>query len=166
VVITGAPSSCLRKARDRAHVLVGLAIAVANIDEVIHLIRHAPDPATAREQLMERAGRPRTYSPLIALIADPRHLASSRRQHLHPVRKQARAILDLRLQRLTALGRDEIADELNKIGAEIRDYLEILSSRARIQQIIKDELIAVRDEFATPRRTELTESGPTWTTKT
>jgi DNA gyrase subunit A len=74
--------------------------------------------------------------------------------------EQARAILDLRLQRLTALGRDEIADELNTIGAEIRDYLEILSSRARIQQIVKDELIAVRDEFGTPRRTELAEGGP------
>ncbi|TIT85221.1 MAG: DNA gyrase subunit A, partial [Mesorhizobium sp.] len=73
--------------------------------------------------------------------------------------EQARAILDLRLQRLTALGRDEIADELNKIGAEILDYLDILSSRARIQQIVKDELIAVRDEFGTPRRTELAEGG-------
>jgi DNA gyrase/topoisomerase IV subunit A len=93
------------------------------------------------------------------LIDDPRHGIDEDNTYMLS-EEQARAILDLRLQRLTALGRDEIADELNKIGAEIRDYLEILSSRARIQQIVKDELIAVRDEFGTPRRTELAEGGP------
>ncbi|MBZ0163349.1 MAG: DNA gyrase subunit A [Notoacmeibacter sp.] len=149
----------LRKARDRAHVLVGLAIAVANIDEVIHLIRHAPDPATAREQLMERRWPAKDVEPLIRLIDDPRHKVNEDGTY-NLSEEQARAILELRLQRLTALGRDEIADELNKIGAEIRDYLEVLSSRARIQQIVKDELTAVRDEFATPRRTELAEGGP------
>ncbi len=149
----------LRKARDRAHVLVGLAIAVANIDEVIHLIRHAPDPATAREQLMERRWPAKDVEPLIRLIDDPRHKVNEDGTY-NLSEEQARAILELRLQRLTALGRDEIADELNKIGAEIRDYLDILSSRARIQQIVKDELAAVRDEFATPRRTELAEGGP------
>ncbi|PYE86822.1 DNA gyrase subunit A [Phyllobacterium leguminum] len=149
----------LRKARDRAHVLVGLAIAVANIDEVIALIRRAPDPATAREQLMERRWPALDIAPLIALIADPRHVLNEDNTY-NLSEEQARAILDLRLQRLTALGRDEIADELNKIGEEIRDYLDILGSRIRIMNIVKEELIALRDEFGTPRRTELGEGGP------
>ena len=148
----------LNKARDRAHVLVGLAIAVANIDEVIHLIRTAPDPSTARERLMERHWPAVDIAPLIALIADPRHrLADDDTYRLSDA--QARAILDLRLQRLTALGREEIDEELGKLGIEIADYLEILRSRARIVAIIRDELIAVRDEFATPRRTEILEGG-------
>jgi len=148
----------LNKARDRAHVLVGLAIAVANIDEVIHLIRTAPDPATARERLMERHWPAADIAPLVALIADPRHrLAEDDTYRLSDT--QARAILDLRLQRLTALGRDEIDEELTKLGLEIADYLEILRSRARIVAIIREELIAVRDEFATPRRTEILEGG-------
>ncbi|WEX07449.1 DNA gyrase subunit A [Chelativorans sp. AA-79] len=148
----------LRKVRERAHVLVGLAIAVANIDEVIQLIRRAPDPQTAREQLMERRWPAQDVEALILLIADPRHKINDDGTY-NLSEEQARAILDLRLQRLTALGRDEIADELNKIGAEIQDYLDILSSRARIQGIVKDELISVRDEFGTPRRTEITEGG-------
>lgn len=148
----------LRKARDRAHVLVGLAIAVANIDEVIKLIRNAPDPATAREQLMTRRWPAADVEALIRLIDDPRHRINEDGTY-NLSEEQARAILDLRLQRLTALGRDEIADELNQIGAEITDYLDILASRARIQAIIKDELVAVRDEFGTPRRTEIVDGG-------
>ncbi|MCK5933185.1 MAG: DNA gyrase subunit A [Fulvimarina manganoxydans] len=148
----------LRKARERAHVLVGLAIAVANIDEVIKLIRQAPDPATAREQLMEREWDAKDVAPLVRLIDDPRHRISEAGTY-RLSEAQARAILDLRLQRLTALGRDEIGDELEKIGTEIKDYLDILSSRARVLQIIKDELTDIRDEFATPRRTELTEGA-------
>ncbi|WP_210278268.1 DNA gyrase subunit A [Phyllobacterium myrsinacearum] len=148
----------LRKARDRAHVLVGLAIAVANIDEIIALIRRAPDPATARDQLMERRWPANDVAPLITLIADPRHTLNDDNTY-NLSEEQARAILDLRLQRLTALGRDEIADELNKIGVEIKDYLEILASRLRIMTIVKDELAAIRDEFGTPRRTELTDGG-------
>jgi len=148
----------LKKARDRAHILVGLAIAVANIDEVIKLIRTAPDPQTAREQLMERRWPAADVDALIRLIDDPRHRINEDGTY-NLSEEQARAILELRLQRLTALGRDEIADELNTIGAEIADYLDILSSRARIQQIVKDELIAVRDEFGTPRRTEITDAG-------
>ncbi|WP_407660717.1 DNA gyrase subunit A [Kaistia defluvii] len=148
----------LNKARDRAHVLVGLGIAVANIDEVIHLIRTAPDPSTARERLMERHWPAADIAPLVALIDDPRHkLAADNTYQLSET--QARAILDLRLQRLTALGRDEIAEELNKLGAEIADYLEILRSRARIVAIIREELVAVRDEFATPRKTEILDGG-------
>ncbi|WP_416797759.1 DNA gyrase subunit A [Ciceribacter azotifigens] len=149
----------LRKARERAHVLVGLAIAVANIDEVINLIRRAPDPQTAREQLMERRWPAHDVEALIRLIDDPRHRINEDLTY-NLSEEQARAILELRLARLTALGRDEIDDELNKIGAEIADYLEILSSRLRIQEIVKTELTAVRDEFGTPRRTEIVEGGP------
>jgi DNA gyrase subunit A len=157
-VISRRTKFLLRKARDRAHVLVGLAIAVANIDEVIKLIRSAPDPQTAREQLMERRWPSGDVESLILLIDDPRHRINEDGTY-NLSEEQARAILELRLQRLTALGRDEIADELNTIGDEIKDYLDILSSRARIQQIVKDELAAVRDEFGTPRRTELSEGG-------
>jgi DNA gyrase subunit A len=149
----------LRKVRERAHVLVGLAIAVANIDEVIALIRRAPDPQTAREQLMERRWPARDVEALILLIDDPRHRINEDGTY-NLSEEQARAILELRLQRLTALGRDEIADELNKIGAEIKDYLDILSSRLRILTIVKDEMAAVRDEFGTPRRTEIADGGP------
>ncbi|TDH39286.1 DNA gyrase subunit A [Pseudohoeflea suaedae] len=158
-VVTRRTKYLLRKARERAHVLVGLAIAVANIDEVIHLIRHAPDPQTAREQLMTRRWPARDVEPLIQLIDDPRHRINDDGTY-NLSEEQARAILELRLSRLTALGRDEIGDELNQIGEEIKDYLDILGSRIRVQQIIKDELIAVRDEFGVPRRTELTEGGP------
>lgn len=148
----------LRKARERAHVLVGLAIAVANIDAIIKLIREAPDPATAREQLMSRDWDARDVEPLIRLIDDPVYKISDAGTY-RLSEAQARAILDLRLQRLTALGRDEIGDELNKLGEEIRDYLDILSSRVRVREIVKAELAAARDEFATPRRTELSEGA-------
>jgi DNA gyrase subunit A len=147
----------LRKARDRAHVLVGLAIAVANIDEVIALIRKAPDPATAREKLMTRDWPAKDIVPLVELVADPRHKVSSAGTY-RLSEDQARAILELRLQRLTALGRDEIGDELKKLGDEITDYLAILRSRARIVTIVKDELIKIKGDFGTPRRTEILES--------
>ena len=146
----------LRKARDRAHVLVGLAIAVANIDEVIRLIRTAPDPASAREALMARDWPAKDMAPLIALIADPRHKLGPDDTYRLSF-EQARAILDLRLQRLTALGRDEIAEELDKLAVEIADYLDILASRPRMRAIIRAELIAIKEEFGTPRRTEIVE---------
>ncbi|MFL5232801.1 MAG: DNA gyrase subunit A [Microvirga sp.] len=144
----------LGKARERAHVLCGLAIAVANIDEVIRLIRAAPDPNSAREELMGRDWPARDIAPLIALVDDPRHrLAEDGSYRLSEA--QARAILDLRLQRLTALGREEVGGELTKLAAEISDYLDILRSRVRILTIVKDELKAVREAFATPRRSEI-----------
>ncbi|WP_371681826.1 DNA gyrase subunit A [Labrenzia sp. VG12] len=149
----------LKKARDRAHILVGLGIAVANIDEVIKLIRSAPDPATARAQLMERNWPAQDVEALIRLIDDPRHMVQEDGTYKLS-EEQARAILDLRLQRLTAMGRDEIEEELNKIGAEISDYLDILRSRARIQEIVKNEMLEIKEEFATPRRTEIIEGGP------
>lgn len=142
----------LNKARDRAHILVGLAIAVANIDEVIRVIRTSPDPNTARETLMARDWPAKDVATMITLIDDPRHrLAEDGTARLSF--EQARAILELRLQRLTALGRDEISEELDKLAVEIADYLDILRSRARVQGIVKDELRAVKDEFATPRKT-------------
>jgi len=157
-VITRRTKFLLNKARIRAHVLVGLAIAVANIDEVIALIRKAPDPATARAQLMERNWPAKDVAPLIELIDDPRHkLKEDGTYNLSE--EQARAILDLRLQRLTALGRDEIGDEIKSIADEILDFLDILSSRVRVMKIISDELIEVREEFATPRRTEIMDGG-------
>jgi DNA gyrase subunit A len=142
----------LGKARDRAHVLVGLAIAVANIDAVIKLIRGAKDANQAREELMNRDWPARDVATMVTLIDDPRHVVSGE-GITRLSAEQAKAILDLRLQRLTALGRDEIKAELDKLAGEIADYLDVLRSRARIQAIIKEELAAIKSEFATPRRT-------------
>ena len=153
-VVTRRTKFDLTKARDRGHVLVGLAVAVANIDDVIRLIRAAPDAASAREQLMARDWPAKDVAPLVALIADPRHKMGPN-ETIRLSEEQAKAILDLRLQRLTALGRDEINDEAQKLGLAIADYLDILSSRGRVMTIIRDELTAIRDEFATPRKTEL-----------
>ena len=147
----------LNKARDRAHVLVGLAIAVANIDEVIATIRNSANAEAAREALMSRHWPAMDVASLIALIDDPRHALQADGTYRLSER-QAQAILDLRLQRLTALGRDEIGDELEKIAVEIREFLDILSSRARIQAIIRDELTTIREAHATPRLTEIIEA--------
>src|SRR5512141_2772188 len=147
----------LGKARDRAHILVGLAIAVANIDEVIRLIRASKDAEEARAALMGRDWPAATAASLIALIDDPRHRVTTDGTARLSV-EQAKAILDLRLQRLTALGRDEIKAELDKLASEIADYLEILRSRVRIQAIIKHELTTLKSEFATPRRTAISEA--------
>ncbi len=156
-VVTRRTKFRLTKARDNAHLQVGLAIAVANIDEVIRLIRGSPDAATAREALMARDWPAKDMAPLVELIADPRHrLAEDGTCRLSEA--QARAILDLRLQRLTALGREEIAEALNKLAAEIADYLDILRSRERLFGIVKDEMLAVKEAYATPRRTQIVEA--------
>jgi DNA gyrase subunit A len=153
-VITRRTKFLLREARERAHILVGLAIAVANIDEVIKLIRASKDASEAREALMKRDWPARQLEPLIALIADPRHrMKSDGTYRLSD--EQARAILDLRLQRLTQLGLEEITEELEKLSGEIKDYLDILGSRTRIRGIIKAELQQISNDFATPRRTEI-----------
>ncbi len=144
----------LNKSRDRAHVLVGLGIAVANIDDVIALIRKAPSPAEAKDQLMARDWPAKDMAPLLELIADPRSKISASGT-MRMSAEQAQAILDLRLQRLTALGRDEIGDDLKKIAGEIKEFLEILSSRTRIVDIIKGELGSIKTQYATPRQTEI-----------
>ncbi len=155
-VVTRRTKFLLNKARDRAHILVGLAVAVANIDEIIRVIRTSPNPTSARDALMSRDWPARDVEAIITLIDDPRHrLAEDGTIRLSF--EQAKAILDLRLQRLTALGREEISDELDKLKIEIADYLEILRSRARVQDIIKTELAAVKAEFGTPRRTAIIE---------
>ena len=155
-VVTRRSKFELNKARDRAHVLVGLAIAVSNIDEVIALIRKAPSPQIAREQLMERDWPAADVAELIALIDDPLHRVSDAGTYKLS-EAQARAILELRLQRLTAMGRDEIGDELKQLGETISDLLDILRSRERVMSIIKADLAEIKEEFATPRRSEFIE---------
>jgi len=151
-VVTRRAKFLLNKARDRAHILVGLAVAVANVDEVIALIRAAPDPATAREGLMARNWPARDVAPLIALIDDPRHrIEEDGTFKLSD--EQARAILALTLSRLTALGRDEIGNELDGLGKDIAEYLDILRSRDRVRQIIREELLEVREQFGVDRKT-------------
>ncbi len=155
VVIRRRTIFLLKKARERAHVLVGLAVAVANLDEVIALIRKAADPAIAREQLMAKAWPAKDVASLIALLDEPGHRVEDGKYTLSDI--QARAILDLRLHRLTGLERGKIAEDLQQIGREIVEYLEILSSRPKLMGILKAELLAMREQFATPRRTVIQE---------
>ena len=157
-VITRRTIHDLGKARDRAEVLVGLAIAVANIDEVIAIIRGASDPASARTALMDRDWPAREVEPLIALIDDPGHQAT-KEGHYRLNMTQARAILDLRLQRLTALGRDEVADELTELAEKIKDLLDILDDRPRLMSILRAELVEIKEKFANPRRSEILEGA-------
>ena len=146
----------LTKARDRGHVLVGLAIAVANIDEVIHIIRSSKDPAEARERLTARDWPTGDMIVLIDLIADPRTLVVDG-DRVRLTEDQARAILALTLSRLTGLGREEILGEARELAAAIQGYLDILSSRERVMAIVREELVAVREAFAVPRRTLIVE---------
>ncbi len=144
----------LRKARERSHILCGLAVAVSNVDEVVATIRASADPAEARERLMTRRWPAGEIIPFIKLIDDPSHpVNDDGTYNLSEV--QARAILELRLQRLTALGVKEVTDELQELAAKIKDYLEILGSRDRIMAIISEELREVKALFAVPRRTEI-----------
>ncbi len=143
----------LGKARDRAHILAGLAVAVANIDDVIKLIRNAPNPQVAREELMARPWPAKDVEALIALIDDPEHPVVKGTYQLSEA--QAKAILDLRLHRLTGLERDKIGDELKEITDKIAGYLAILGSREILMDVMREELAEIRERFATPRRTEL-----------
>jgi len=148
----------LGKARDRGHVLVGLAIAVANIDEFIHIIRSSKDPTEARERLVAKDWPAGDMLPLVELIADPRTLVLDGPEGGKQIRltdEQARAILALTLSRLTGLGRDEIFGEANELAGTIQGHLEILASRERVMAIVREELVAVREAFAVPRRTEI-----------
>ena len=144
----------LRKARDRSHILCGLAVAVSNVDEVVATIRSSADAAEARERLMERRWPAAEIAGYIRLIDDPTHKMNEDGTY-NLSETQARAILDLRLQRLTQLGVKEVTDELEELARKIKEYLEILSSRERILGIIADELTEVKDLFAVPRRTEI-----------
>jgi len=144
----------LNKSRDRAHVLVGLAIAIANIDEIISVIRSSPDPASARDYMLKKKWIPKNVDSLIKLIDDPRHKIAEDGSYMLSI-EQVQAILDLRLQRLTAIGRDEIEKELNSIGQDIKKYLEILSNRQVLDNIIEEELNNSKDSFGNPRRTEI-----------
>ena len=144
----------LRRARERSHILCGLAVAVSNVDEVVATIRSSADPAEARERLMTRRWPAGEIIPFIKLIDDPSHKVNDDGTY-NLSDLQARAILDLRLQRLTAMGVSEITAELTELANKIRDYLDILSSRERIMAIISDELREVRAAFAVPRRTEI-----------
>ena len=146
----------LNKSRDRAHVLVGLAIAIANIDEIIKVIRSSPDPATARDYMLKKKWIPKNVDSLIKLIDDPRHKIAKDGTYMLSA-EQVQAILDLRLQRLTAIGRDEIEKELNSIGEQIKEYLEILTNRKVLDNLIEKELIEAKESFGVPRRTEITD---------
>ena len=146
----------LRKARERSHILCGLAVAVSNVDEVVATIRRSADAAEARAALMERLWPAEDIAPYIRLIDDPTHTVNEDGTY-NLSDAQARAILDLRLQRLTQLGVKEVTDELEALAARIGDYLDILRSRSRIMSIISDELREVRSAFAVPRRTEVAE---------
>ncbi|MEO0486685.1 MAG: DNA gyrase subunit A [Pseudomonadota bacterium] len=146
----------LNKARDRSHILCGLAVAVSNVDEVVATIRQSADAAAAREALMTRRWPAESIAGYLQLIDDPlSRMNDDGTYNLTEV--QARAILDLRLQRLTQIGVKEVTDELEELAAKIKEFLAILSSRERIMTIIADELTAVRDAHAVPRRTEITE---------
>ncbi|MBI1249881.1 MAG: DNA gyrase subunit A [Alphaproteobacteria bacterium] len=156
-VVTRRTKHRLAQARKKGHETVGLAIAVANIDEVIRVIRNAPDPSAAREALMARAWPIGDMAPLIALIADPRTVVTEENA-IRLSEEQARAILELRLQRLTGLGREDIAKAATEIAEQIRDMLDILGSRQRIMDIIKAEMAEVRGLFGVDRRTPFSEA--------
>ncbi|MBF9033833.1 DNA gyrase subunit A [Rhodobacterales bacterium HKCCE2091] len=146
----------LRKARERAHILCGLAVAVSNVDEVVATIRRSADAAEARAALMERRWPAEEIAPYIRLIDDPTHKMNEDGTY-NLSETQARAILELRLQRLTQIGVKEVTDELKDLAEKIKDYLAILASRDRILAIISEELTEVREKFAVPRRTEIAE---------
>ncbi|KIN72368.1 DNA gyrase subunit A [Sulfitobacter guttiformis] len=153
-VVARRTAHLLRKARERSHILCGLAVAVTNIDEIVATIRSSADASEAREKLMTRRWPAESILPYIKLIDDPTHTANADGTYnLSEI--QARAILELRLQRLTQLGVNEVTTELEELAAKIKEYLEILGSRDRIMSIIRDELAETRDLFAVPRRTQI-----------
>jgi DNA gyrase subunit A len=143
----------LRKARERAHILIGLVTAVANLDEVVATIRGSANPAEAREALMARAWDAAEILPFLALVESSEGPAPADGYRLSET--QVRAILELRLHRLTALGREEVGSELREIAARIADLLDILGSRQRLEKVIRDELLEVRERLASPRRSEI-----------
>ncbi|MDA7430117.1 DNA gyrase subunit A [Primorskyibacter aestuariivivens] len=155
-VVARRTAHLLRKARERSHVLCGLAVAVTNVDEVVATIRSSADAAEARAKLMERRWPAHDIADYIRLIDDPTHTMNDDGTY-NLSETQARAILELRLQRLTQIGVKEVTDELEDLAGKIKEYLEILASRERIMGIIADELRETRELFAVPRRTEITD---------
>jgi len=153
-VVTRRTAFELNKARERSHVLCGLAVAVSNVDEIVATIRASADPADARQKLMTRRWPAADIAAYIRLIDDPSHTLNDDGTY-NLSEAQARAILELRLQRLTAMGVKEVTDELEELAGKIKDYLDILRSRSRIMSIITGELDEVRTAFAAPRRTEI-----------
>ncbi|WP_259959350.1 DNA gyrase subunit A [Leisingera caerulea] len=153
-VVARRTAHLLRKARERSHILCGLAVAVSNVDEIVATIRSSADAAEAREKLMTRRWPAADIADYIRLIDDPTHKMNDDGTY-NLSETQARAILELRLQRLTQIGVKEVTDELEELASKIKEYLEILSSRERIMGIISDELREVRDNFAVPRRTQI-----------
>ena len=146
----------LRKARERSHILCGLAVAVTNVDEVVATIRSSSDAAEAREKLMQRRWPAGSIAEYIKLIDDPTHTINKDDTY-NLSETQARAILELRLQRLTQIGVKEVTEELKTLSIKIKEYLAILGSREQIMAIITNELKEVKDQFAVPRRTEIVE---------
>ena len=153
-VVTRRIKFLLNKARDRAHILVGLAIAVSNIDEIIKLIRSSKSPSDAKEKLMQKEWPAKEVKSLIELIDDPRH-SLSKKGLCKFSDEQTKAILELRLQRLTAIGKDDIENEMDELKKNIEEYLSTLKSKEKVIDIIKNELNEIKDNFSIPRRTEI-----------
>ncbi len=158
-VVTRRTKFLLGRTRARAHLLLGLTVAVANVDEVVALIRNSADPVEAREKLMARDWPTGDIVPLIALVeGDEAAAIIDKKGSYRLSEEQARAILELRLQRLTGLERDKIVEELNELVEHITEFLEILRSRDRLMTVIRDEMLEIREKFADPRRTQLAEA--------
>ncbi len=157
IVITRRTIFLLNKARDKAHILLGVRIAVSNIDEVIKIIRAASNPTIAKEQLMEKAWDCSSITSLIKLVDDKANITDDGKIHLSET--QAKAILEMRLQRLTAMEKDKLENDLEELTKEITEFVSILSSRDKLLSILKGELVKVREEFATPRKTEIIEGN-------
>jgi DNA gyrase subunit A len=154
-IITNRTKFDLNKARDRAHLLIGLGIAIANVDKVIEIIKKSKDPADAKRELLKTKWANSDIADLLAIVDDPRQIINENEIYL--TEEQAKAILELRLQRLTALGKNEIEAELKELSKSINGFLEILTNKEILLQVIEDELLEVRGQFATPRKTNITE---------
>lgn len=145
----------LNKARDRAHVLTGLAIAISNVDQVIEIIKSSKDPSSAKIELLKTKWKSSDVKDILELIDDPRQIKNDKDIYL--TEDQAKSILELRLQRLTALGKGELEEELKTLSDNINEYLSILRDKNKLQSVIKDELDNVKQEFSSPRKTEITD---------
>ena len=157
VVITRRTIFLLNKARDKAHVLLGIRIAVSNIDEVIRIIRGSPNPNEAKDQLMAKAWNCSDIISLIKLVDDKAIISDDGKCHLTEI--QAKAILEMRLQRLTAMEKDKLESDLTELTNEVKEYIDILSSREKLLFILKSELLKVREDYATPRLTEIAQGN-------